>query len=166
MLSRIKLLSLGVRFGVRLAITGLSTIALFSLALPQLVHAAEFRSVNVAAAVLWDGPSDKAKKVFVAPRGMPVELISTLNTWMKVRDVAGDVSWVVGSDLSKTRTVLATTLATVRTAAQEAAPLAFQAERGVTFELLDAGQITAGFIHVKHKDGTVGFVKASEVWGL
>jgi SH3-like domain-containing protein len=141
-------------------------LGLASIAASQASYAAEFRSVNVAAAVLWDGPSDKAKKIFVAPRGMPVELVSTLNTWSKVRDVAGDISWVAGSDLSKTRTVLATTLATVRTAAQESAPLAFQAERGVTLELLDAGQATAGFVRVKHKDGTTGFVKISEVWGL
>jgi SH3-like domain-containing protein len=144
----------------------IALLGLASLAASPMSYAAEFRSVNVAAAVLWDGPSDKAKKVFVAPRGMPVELVSTLNTWSKVRDVAGDISWVAGSDLSKTRTVLATTLATVRTAAQEGAPLAFQAERGVTFELLDAGQVTAGFVRVKHKDGTTGFVKTAEVWGL
>jgi SH3-like domain-containing protein len=146
---------------LRMGVLGLASLGAF-----QVVHGAEFRSVSVAAAVLWDGPSDKAKKVFVAPRGMPVELVSTLNTWMKVRDVAGDVSWVAGADLSKTRTVLATTLATVRTAAQDSAPLAFQAERGVTLELLGAGQVTAGFVHVKHKDGTTGFVKTSEVWGL
>jgi SH3-like domain-containing protein len=128
--------------------------------------AADFRSVNVAAAVLWDGPSDKAKKVYVAPRGMPVEVVSTLNTWVKVRDFGGDVTWMAGNELSKTRTVVATTLATARAAAQDGAALAFQAERGVTLELLDAGQITAGYAKVKHKDGTVGFVKSGEVWGL
>jgi SH3-like domain-containing protein len=128
--------------------------------------AADFRSVNVAAAVLWDGPSDKAKKVYVAPRGMPVEVVSTLNTWVKVRDFGGDVTWMAGNELSKTRTVVATTLATARAAAQDGAALAFQAERGVTLELLDAGQITAGYAKVKHKDGTIGFVKTGEIWGL
>jgi SH3-like domain-containing protein len=128
--------------------------------------AAEFRSINVAAAVLWDGPSDKAKKVFAAPRGMPVELVSTLNTWAKVRDVSGDVAWVAAFELSKTRTVIATTMATIRSAAQDSAPAAFQAERGVTLELLDAGQVTGGHVRVKHKDGSTGFVKTTEVWGL
>jgi SH3-like domain-containing protein len=133
-------------------------------ALPS--FAAEYRSVNVAAAVLWDGPSDKAKKVFVAPRGMPVEIVSTLNTWVKVKDMGGDVVWMAANELSKTRTVVATTLATARATAQDTSPLAFQAERGVTLELLDAGQITAGFARVKHKDGTIGYVKTTEVWGL
>jgi SH3-like domain-containing protein len=129
-------------------------------------HSAEFRSVSVAAAVLWDAPSDKAKKVFVAPRGMPVEMISTLNTWVKVKDVAGDVMWMAGTELSKTRTVVATTLATIRASAQDAAAPTFQAERGVVLELLDAGQVNAGYVRVKHKDGTTGFVKTAEVWGL
>ena len=140
------------------------TVVALSAAPPAL--AAEYRSVSVAAAVLWDGPSDKAKKVFVAPRGMPVEVVSTLNTWVKVRDFGGDVSWMAGNELSKTRTVVATTLATARAAAQDTAALAFQAERGVTLELLDAGQATAGFVRVKHKDGSIGFVKTTEVWGL
>ncbi len=148
------------------SITITAAIAMASTALALPAMAAEYRSVNVAAAVLWDGPSDKAKKVFVAPRGMPVEVISTLNTWVKVKDFGGDVSWMAVNELSKTRTVVATTLATARTVAQDSAALAFQAERGVTLELLDAGQATAGFVRVKHKDGTVGFVKTAEVWGL
>jgi SH3-like domain-containing protein len=148
------------------SITSAAAMALAALTAALPAMAADYRSVNVAAAVLWDGPSDKAKKVFVAPRGMPVEVVSTLNTWVKVRDFGGDVSWMAGNELSKTRTVVATTLATARAAAQDTAALAFQAERGVTLELLDAGQATAGFVRVKHKDGTIGFVKTTEVWGL
>jgi SH3-like domain-containing protein len=139
-------------------------LATSTIALPAV--AADYRSVSVAAAVLWDGPSDKSRKVFVAPRGMPVEVISVLNTWVKVKDYGGDVTWMAGNELSKTRTVVATTLATARAAAQDTAALAFQAERGVTLELLDAGQVSAGFVRVKHKDGTIGFVKTAEVWGL
>jgi SH3-like domain-containing protein len=145
-------------------VASLFSVLLSAVALP--VFAIEYRSVNVAAAVLWDGPSDKAKRVYVAPRGMPVEVVSTLNTWVKVKDFSGDVTWMAGNELSKTRTVVATILATARVAAQDASPLAFQAERGVTLELLDAGQITGGFVKVKHKDGTIGYVKATEIWGL
>ncbi len=148
------------------SIMKVATTAMVSMFVATPSMATEYRSVNVAAAVLWDGPSDKAKKVFVAPRGMPVEVISTLNTWVKVKDFGGDVSWMAGNELSKTRTVVATTLATARVAAQDTAALSFQAERGVTLELLDAGQATAGFVRVKHKDGTIGFVKTAEVWGL
>jgi SH3-like domain-containing protein len=148
------------------SITIAAAMALTALTATFPALAVDYRSVNVAVAVLWDGPSDKAKKIFVAPRGMPVEVVSTLNTWVKVRDFGGDVSWMAGNELSKTRTVVATTLATARAAAQDTAALSFQAERGVTLELLDAGQATAGFVRVKHKDGTIGFVKTTEVWGL
>jgi SH3-like domain-containing protein len=148
------------------SVAAVVAIATASLAVALPVAAADFRSVNVPAAVLWDGPSDKAKKVFVAPRGMPVEVVSTLNTWAKVRDVGGDVSWMAANELSKTRTVIATTLASARTTPQDTGALAFQAERGVTLELLDAGQVTTGFVKIKHKDGTIGYVKTAEVWGL
>ena len=35
-------------------------------------HALEFKSVGPVPAVLYDAPSPKGRKVFVAPRGMPV----------------------------------------------------------------------------------------------
>lgn len=150
----------------RLAAPLLALGVAFSAAFSAPLMAAEYRSVNVAAAILWDGPSDKAKKVFLAPRGMPVEIVSTLNAWVKVKDLSGDIAWVAASDLGKTRTVVATTLATIRGAAQDSSGMSFQAERGVTLELLDSGQVTSGFVRVKHKDGTIGFVKVGEVWGL
>lgn len=126
--------------------------------------AAEFRSVASAAAVMYDAPSDKGKKLFLAPRGMPVEIVTSLNQWIKVRDMAGDVMWVVRDDLAATRTVVATTLASVRQSPADNAPLLLQAERGVVLELVEAG--AGGWVKVRHRDGVVGFVRAIDIWGV
>lgn len=128
-------------------------------------HAAEFRSVGVAAAVLWDGPSAKGKKLFAAPRGMPLEVLSVVNNWVKVRDAAGDVLWVERAELSAQRTVVVTTNAIVRSSPQDNATIVFQAERGVVLDLSDPA-VANGWAKVKHRDGSLGFVKAAEVWGL
>jgi SH3-like domain-containing protein len=126
--------------------------------------AAEFRSI-AAPAVLYDAPSLLAKKLFVAPRGMPVEVVSVVNQWVKVKDQAGDIAWVERADLSTQRTVIARANATVRSAAQDGAEVVFQAERGVVLELAEPAP-APGWVRVRHRDGSSGYVRAAEVWGL
>jgi SH3-like domain-containing protein len=139
-----------------------AAIALTS-AIPAL--AVDFRSVGVTAAVLYDGPSSKGNKLFVAPRGMPVEIVSAVNQWMKVRDLSGDIMWIAQADLSSQRTVIAVVLATVRSTPQESAPAVLQVERGVTLELADSAP-APGWVRVRHRDGVSGYVKSAELWGL
>ena len=127
--------------------------------------AADFRSVGIAVAVLYDGPSAKGKKLFLAPRGMPLEVVSAVSPWLKVRDLSGDVMWIAQADVSNQRTVIATGLATVRGAPQDTANALFQVERGVTLELTDAAP-AGGWVRVKHRDGAAGYIKSAELWGL
>lgn len=129
------------------------------------VFAAEFGSVGVPAAILYDAPSDAARKVAVAPRGMPVELMSLLDRWVKIRDLTGQVLWIARADLARERTVIATVTATLRAAPQESAALVLRAERGVLFQLVDPEPV-AGWVRVRHQDGSSGFVRVREVWGL
>jgi len=44
-----------------------------------------------------------------------------------------------------------------------ASPLAFSAARDLVLEMLDKS--TTGWVKVKHRDGTQGFVRATDVWG-
>jgi SH3-like domain-containing protein len=128
---------------------------------------AEIRGV-ASAAVLYDGPSKQARKLFAAPRGMPLEVISTLGQWVKGRDVAGDVVWIERTDLGERRSVVTSGPATVRREPQDAAAVVLQADRGVLLDLADpaAGESPAGWVRVRHRDGSAGFVRATEVWGL
>ena len=169
--------------------------ALLLLAAPAAL-AGEFRSIGENATPMYDAPSVKANKLFVASRFYPVEVIVQVDTWTKVRDAAGDLSWVEKKTLSDTRTVVVmAALADVRQRAEDGAPPVFQARRGVALEVIELGsgyvatarfQVNGGvvteaatelieldhrtlrgpWVKVRHRDGQTGFVRANQVWGL
>lgn len=142
----------------------LAVIAAVLLGAMGAAHALEFKSVGAAPAVLYDAPSSKGRKVFVAPRGMPVEVVLTYGEWTKIRDASGDLAWVESKQLtSKRNVVVSAPNARVRESAAESAPIVFSADKGVLLELVDAGG--GGWVRVRHRDGQSGFVKAAEVWG-
>ena len=127
-------------------------------------QAIEYKSIGPAPAILYDAPSLKGRKVFVAPRGMPVEVVLTYGEWIKVRDASGDLSWIHSTMLVPKRTVIVRVhTARVRSAADESAPVVLTADKGVLLDYVDAG--SGGWIRVRHRDGPGGFVRASEVWG-
>ncbi len=127
--------------------------------------AGEFRSIGENATPMYDAPSVKANKLFVASIFYPVEVIVQVDNWTKVRDVAGDLAWVEKKTLSDTRTVLVTApLADVRLKPDDGAPLVFQARRAVALEIVELG--VGPWVKVRHSDGQTGFVRANQVWGL
>lgn len=126
--------------------------------------AAEFRSVQESAAVLYDAPSVKSKKVYVVGQGYPLELVVVVEGWSKVRDANGELTWIESRNLSEKRTVMVKAqLAQVREAASEGAPLVFEAGQDVLLDLL--GVASGGWLRVRHRDGQAGFVRAGQVWG-
>jgi SH3-like domain-containing protein len=127
-------------------------------------HAAGYKSVGAAPAILYDAPSQKGKKVFIAPREMPVEVIMTYGEWSKVRDATGELAWVESRALTPARTVVTTVAGVrVRAAADEKSAVAFTADKGVLFELMEPP--ASGWVRIRHRDGQSGYVKAAEVWG-
>ncbi len=127
-------------------------------------QAAEFKSVGLNPAVLYNAPSERGRAMFIAPRGMPVEIILTQNGWSKVRDVAGDLSWINASALTSKRNVIVTSAnLKLHVTAEENAAVVATVDKGVLLELLASP--TAGWVKLKHKDGPVGFAKTAEVWG-
>lgn len=127
-------------------------------------QALEYRSIGAAPAVLFDAPSAKGRKVFVAPRGMPVEVVLTYGEWTKVRDAAGDLAWVESRALAARRNVMVSTAgARARATADEAAVLVFTADRGVLLEMVEP--TAAGWVRVRHGDGQSGYMRAADVWG-
>lgn len=127
-------------------------------------HALEFKSVGAAPVILYDAPSAKGRKVFVAPRGMPVEVVLTYGAWTKVRDAAGDLAWVESKLLTARRNVVVSAAtARVRESASDSATIAFTAAKGVLLEMAEPA--SAGWVKVRHRDGQGGFVRANEIWG-
>lgn len=126
--------------------------------------AIEFKSVGAAPAVMYDAPSAKGRKLYIAPRGMPVELVLTYGDWNKVRDASGDMAWIEARQLTaKRHLVVKAANAKVRAAAEDSAPLVFTADKGVLLDLVEP--ISSGWVKVRHRDGQAGYVRASEVWG-
>lgn len=128
-------------------------------------HALEFKSVGAASLILYDAPSLKGAKLFIAPRGMPVEVVLTYGEWVKLRDVAGDLAWAEAKSLSPRRTVVVRTAnAKVRSAADADANPVMTADKGVLLELADP-QATS-WVKVRHRDGITGYIRAADVWGI
>jgi SH3-like domain-containing protein len=126
--------------------------------------ALEFRSVTEPAAILYDAPSTKARKLFLLSQGYPVEVVVKLEGWTKIRDDTGDFAWIENSHLSERHTVMVKVAgAEARQAANENSSVVFTAEKGVFLELVDTA---AGWAKVRHNDGATGFVKVSHLWGL
>jgi SH3-like domain-containing protein len=125
--------------------------------------AGEFKSVSESAAILYDAPSAKAKKLFVVGQGYPFEVVVVVEGWSKVRDAAGELTWIESRLLAERRTVLVKApLAQVREAADDGAPVVFQAQQNVLLDLLE---VAGGWLRVRHRDGQAGYVRATQVWG-
>jgi SH3-like domain-containing protein len=126
--------------------------------------AAEFRSVQESAAVLYDAPSRAATPVFVVQRHYPLEVIVNLEAWVKVRDHTGALTWIEKKALGDKRMVLVTgPAAEVRLRPEDGAPAAFVAAQNVALELVEIAP--NGWLRVRHADGSAGFVRAAQVWG-
>lgn len=125
--------------------------------------AADYRSIADSAAVLYDAPSAKSKKLFVVNQGYPLEVVVVVEGWSKVRDANGDLLWVESKHLTDKRTVLVKApLAQVREAADDSAPVVFQAQQNVLLEVVEAA---GAWLRVRHRDGQAGFVRVAQVWG-
>lgn len=125
--------------------------------------AADYRSVAVNAAVLYDAPSARSNKLFVVNQGYPLEIVVVVEGWTKVRDANGDFTWVESKLLTDKRTVVVKApLAPIRDAADDAAPLVFEARQNVVLELVE---VAGAWLRVRHRDGQTGFIKATQVWG-
>ena len=128
-------------------------------------HAFDFKTVGAAPAILYDAPSTKGSKLFVAPRGMPLEVVLSYGEWVKVRDVSGELAWTEMKALSNKQNVVARAAnLKVRATADEAALPVFIVDKGVLLEVAEAA--AAGWVKVRHKDGLAGYVKISEIWGI
>jgi SH3-like domain-containing protein len=143
----------------------LSGFMLLSLVFSCSALALEFRSVAPAKAILYDAPSLEATKLYILSNAYPVEIIVNLGDWVKVRDQLGGLSWIENKNLSSKRTVLVIENTEIKSAENASAPLLATVEKDVTLEMLSP-IIKNGWVKVKHRDGIIGFVQASALWGV
>ena len=133
------------------------------LALPAL--AGEYRSIGDHATVLYDAPSLKADRIFVATRGYPFEVLVKLDLWTKVRDAGGEVAWVENRALGERRNALVSVpVADVRAAPDAKSALVFEAYKQVLLEVLEPP--ADGWVKVRHRDGQQGYARVAHLWGV
>ena len=132
---------------------------------PGAAFAAEFRALGDRPAILYDAPSTRADRLFVASRHYPFEVLVKLDHWTKVRDANGEVAWVENKALGDRPTVAVTVpLADVRAAPNAQSALAFEAYKQVILEVVQPP--ADGWVKVRHRDGQDGFIRVAHVWGV
>ena len=133
--------------------------------LPISSIAAEFKNIGAGPVIMYDAPSVRGQKLYLAPHGMPVEVVITYGAWVRVRDLAGDLSWIEARQLAERKNIVVRNLnAKIRQNADESADVVFSADKGVLLEVLDT--VVPGWVKVKHADGATGFVRVGDVWGV
>lgn len=141
------------------------SLVLAALLLPAVAWALDYRSVSVPRAILYDAPSAQGKKLYVAHQFYPVEVIVNLGEWIKVRDQRGEFAWIEAKHLDQKRMVIIKVpQAEIREAADPSAKPLFHAEQDVALELVENNG--NGWAKVRHRDGLMGYVPISQVWGL
>jgi SH3-like domain-containing protein len=140
--------------------------------LPLAAIAADFRATADPATVMYDAPSARAKPLYVYGRDVPVETLVAVEGFTKIRDASGTIGWVPSRMLSDKRMlVVRAPAADVRAAADDGAPVVFRADRDVLLEIAEAATSPSttsmpGWIKVRHRDGDVGYVRLSQVFGF
>lgn len=123
-----------------------------------------FFSIAERSVVMYDAPSLKADKLYVADRYLPVEVVVDVEGWAKVRDSSGSLAWIEKKFLNEQRYVIVTVpLANIHRSADPNSELLFQAEENIVMEWLESEAL--GWVKVRHKDGQIGYVKVNQVWG-
>jgi len=141
----------------------LLALSLLGAAIPAL--AVDFRSVDVPAAILYDAPSQKGKKLYLIKAQTPVEVVVRLEGWSKVRDAEGTLAWIESRSLAEKRTLVVTTApAQIRQAAQPDSAVVAELDKWVAVEFIEPA--TAGWAKVRHRDGATGYIRSTQVWGL
>lgn len=128
------------------------------------VSALEYRSVGAHPAICYDLPQANARKLAVASRGMPLEIVIDNAEWVKVRDNAGKMSWMESKALDKRRTLMVIVpTADVHLSADAASSVLFRVAQNVILELKQNTE--TGWLEIRHPDGISGYIKSTEVWG-
>ena len=144
----------------RRALVALSLISAAGAAL-----AIDYRSVNVPAAILYHAPSQQGKKLYLIKAQTPAEVVVRLEGWFKVRDAEGALAWIESRNVVDRRTLVVTAAkAEIRQSDKPEAAVLAELEKWVAVEFVEAA--SPGWAKVRHRDGAIGYIRSTQVWGL
>ena len=139
----------------------------FSLITTSFFVNADFISVKIKQAVLFEGPSKTTEKMYIVTEGYPLEVLVSLKDWKKVKDHNGKISWIESKNIHNERTLLITKDDTVIfNQANEKSHKLANVDKFVVLKL-NSPILVGNWAQVKTQiEGLIGFVNAREVWGL
>ncbi len=127
--------------------------------------ALDFRSVEAPVAILYDSPSQKGKKLYLIRAQTPLEVVVRVEGWFKVRDAEGTMAWIEARNVGERRTLVVTApRAEIRQSDKADAPVVGELDKWVVVDFLEPA--APGWAKVRHRDGTTGYVRSTQVWGL
>ncbi|KYF73936.1 hypothetical protein BE11_50540 [Sorangium cellulosum] len=128
------------------------------------VARAELLSVKVPVANFRAGPSTSEPVEFTATRYYPVKVLERAGGWCKIKDFEGDLAWVADRLLARIKTVvIKVPRGNVREAPTTSAEVAFRAERGEVFKVLDR---KGRWLRVVNVEGAKGWLREDLAWGM
>jgi SH3-like domain-containing protein len=126
--------------------------------------ALEFRSIADELTILYDAPSKDSAKRLILTKGYPVEIIIASGDWVRIRDDNGTFAWIEAGRLADKRTVMVVAEGVeARDAPDRSARLVFKVEKGVVLDFVD---VSGGWARVRHRTGTLAFIRLSDLWGV
>ncbi|MBL8512143.1 MAG: hypothetical protein JNM52_10930 [Betaproteobacteria bacterium] len=126
---------------------------------------ANFVTLGDKPAIVYDAPSTKANKTHIFGRLHPLEVLVKLDKWVKVRDTENTVGWVESTALGDKRHIqVSAPSGDIHAMPSATAPIVFSAQRGVLLEA--TGAAVDGWLPVKHRDGQVGYIALTQIWGF
>ncbi len=139
--------------------------SLFLLGVASAASALDYRSVDVPAAILYDAPSQKGKKLYLIKAQTPVEVVVRLDGWLKVRDAEGTLAWIESRQVSERRMLAVTApKAEIRQADKPESAVLAELDKWVAVEFIETA--SPGWAKVRHRDGATGYIRSAQVWGL
>ncbi|MEN3113027.1 SH3 domain-containing protein [Uliginosibacterium paludis] len=126
--------------------------------------ALEYKSL-VDNAIVYDACSTKARPVFILRHGTPVEVIVSVDKWVKIREQGGGLGCLPSETLGNTRQVIVTaSSADVLQKPEQGAPAAFSVAKDVILEAIDKPD--GAWLKVRHSGGQSGYIPLKSVWGI
>lgn len=128
-------------------------------------QAVDYRSVDTPAAILYDSPSQKGKKLYLIKAQTPVEVVVKLGEWSKVRDAEGTLAWIEARYLAERRSLVVTApRAEIRQSDKIDSAVLLELDKWVGLDFVETA--SPGWAKVRHRDGVTGYVRSTQVWGL
>jgi SH3-like domain-containing protein len=136
--------------------------ALFSLTSATAEAPARFMSLKGQEAEGRNGPGPQHAVAWVYQRaGLPMQVVSEMSGWLRVRDPDGDETWMAAADLEPRRTTYVRQQTTLRRSARSGAQPVAYLMPGVIGAVTgcegDWRRVAVG--------GRVGWVESSALWG-